>query len=98
MSDDCKTWTKGPTGAGYPAMKHKGRTVYVKRVLWEALHGPIPAGTTVRSRCGNRLCVLPQHLYLDRPGRLNAPIVNGRFAPGGGGAPGADDGSDAVGS
>lgn len=80
MSDDCEIWTKGTTGLGFPAMKKKGRTVYVKRVRWEAYYGPIPEGMTVRSRCGNRLCVNPDHLYLDRPGRLDAPVVNGRFA------------------
>ena len=80
MSDDCEIWTKGTTGDGYPAMKKDGRTVYVKRALWEAKNGPIPEGMTVRSRCGNRLCVNPEHLYVERPGRLNAPLVNGRFA------------------
>jgi hypothetical protein len=80
MSDDCVIWTRGTTGNGYPAMKKGARTVYVKRVLWGALHGPVPEAMTVRSRCGNRLCVNPEHLYLDRPGRLNAPMVNGRFA------------------
>ncbi len=80
MSEDCIIWTKGATGSGYPAMKRDGRTVYVKRDLWESHRGPIPEGMTVRSRCGNRLCVNVAHLYLDRSGRLNAPLVNGRFA------------------
>ena len=80
MSDDCRIWRRGTTGNGYPAMKRGTRTVYVKRVLWEALHGPIPEGKTVRSSCGNRRCVNPAHLYLDRPGRLDAPMIAGRFA------------------
>ena len=80
MSDDCRIWRRGTTGNGYPAMKQGTRTVYVKRVLWEALHGPIPQGKTVRSSCGNRRCVNPAHLYLDRPGRLDAPMIDGRFA------------------
>ena len=79
MSDECEIWTRGTTGNGYPAMKKGARTVYVKRALWEALHGSVPEGLTVRSRCGNRLCVNPEHLYLDRQGRLKAPMVNGRF-------------------
>ena len=79
MNDDCEIWTRGTTGNGYPALKKDGRTVYVKRARWEALHGPIPEGLTVRSRCGNRLCVNPAHLCLDRSGRLGAPMVNGRF-------------------
>ncbi|MBN1460115.1 MAG: HNH endonuclease [Armatimonadetes bacterium] len=44
-----------------------GRTVYVKRALWEARNGPIPEGMTVHSRCGHRLCVNPEHFHLDRP-------------------------------
>jgi len=80
MADDCEIWTQGTTGKGYPAARKDGRIVYVKRALWEKAHGPIPDGTTVRSRCGNRLCVNVDHLYLDRPGRLDAPRVNCRFA------------------
>ncbi|NLV71142.1 MAG: HNH endonuclease [Actinobacteria bacterium] len=80
MSTECEIWTKGTTGGGFSAMKKGGRTVYVRRVLWEARHGPIPEQMTVRSRCGNRLCVNPDHLYLDRPGCLDAPKIDGRFA------------------
>jgi len=80
MSEDCIIWSKGTTGSGYPAVRRDGRTVYVKRALWEAHHGPIPEGMTVRSSCGNRLCVNVAHLYLDRSGRLDAPTVHGRFA------------------
>jgi hypothetical protein len=80
MSDDCEIWSKGTTGLGFPAMKKEGRTVPVRRVRWEACHGPIPEGMTVRSHCGNRLCVNTAHLYLDRPGRLDAPKIDGRFA------------------
>jgi len=80
MDDDCQIWERGTTGDRYPATKKDGRTVYVKRALWEERHGPIPEGMTVRSRCGNRLCVNGEHLYLDRPGRLDAPKIDGRFA------------------
>ena len=80
MNDDCIIWAGATTGKGYPVRKRDGRTVYVKRALWEAQRGPIPCGMTVRSRCGMRLCVNVEHLYLDRRGRLGAPMVNGRFA------------------
>ena len=80
MREDCIIWTGATTGKGYPVTKKGGRTVYVKRALWEAHRGPIPCGMTVRSRCGDRLCVNVEHLYLDRPGRLGARTVNGRFA------------------
>ena len=58
----------------------------MKRALWEAHRGPIPQGMTVRPDCGSRLCVNPEHLYLDRQGRLNAPMVNGRFVNNAGGS------------
>ena len=80
MSEDCIIWTGATTGKGYPATKRGNLTVYVKRTLWEAHRGPIPQGMTVRSRCGSRLCVNLEHLYLDRRGRLGARMVNGRFA------------------
>ena len=61
-------WTGGLAN-GYPAAKLDGRTVYVKRLIWEEVNGPIPEGAVVISACGQRTCVEPSHLTLGRPGR-----------------------------
>ncbi len=61
-------WT-GALANGYPAIKNGSETVYVKRLIWEQLNGPIPAGMVVVSACGHRTCVEPRHLALSRPGR-----------------------------
>jgi hypothetical protein len=61
-------WTGGLAN-GYPAGKHEGKTVYLKRLIWEEVHGPIPAGLVVVSHCGQRTCIEPTHLSLSAPGR-----------------------------
>jgi hypothetical protein len=70
-------------GPGYPAMKHEGRTVYVRRWIRERLHGTIPSDMTVRACCGERRCVHPDHLCLmpngRRPGAPRNP--KGRYVP-----------------
>jgi hypothetical protein len=45
---------KGGLANGHPAVKHQGRTVYLKRILWEATHGPIPGDLVVVSACRKR--------------------------------------------
>lgn len=76
-------WT-GALANGYPAGKHEGKTVYLKRLIWEETHGPIPEGFVVTSTCGERTCIEPGHLALSAPGRY--PTVRnglGRYAPAG---------------
>lgn len=60
---------KGGLANGYPAAKHHGKTVYLKRLLWEESYGPIPGDLVVVSACGERTCVEPSHLALRGPGR-----------------------------
>jgi len=74
-------WTGGLAN-GYPAGKHEGKTVYLKRLIWEEHFGPIPEGSVVTSACGQRTCIEPSHLGLTAPGRY--PSVRnalGRYAP-----------------
>jgi len=61
-------WTGGLAN-GRPAVKREGRTFYVKRLLWEEVHGIIPEGAVVVSACGERTCIEPSHLALSAPGR-----------------------------
>jgi len=37
---------------------------YVRRLIWQREHGPIPEGMTVRTTCGQDCCVAPEHLVL----------------------------------
>jgi hypothetical protein len=74
-------WTGGLAN-GYPAVKHEGKTVYLKRLVWEEHFGSIPKGSVVTSTCGRRTCIEPSHLGLTGPGRY--PSVRnalGRYAP-----------------
>ena len=61
-------WTGGLAN-GYPAAKHDGKTVYVKRLTWEQENGPVPEGAVVISTCEERTCIEPSHLGLSTPGR-----------------------------
>jgi hypothetical protein len=61
-------WTGGLAN-GYPAAKQGSRTLYVKRLMWEEGHGPVPVGAVVISTCGLRTCIAPEHLGLSTPGR-----------------------------
>src|SRR5450759_1494936 len=65
-------WTGGLAN-GYPAAKHEGKTVYVKRRVWEEVNGPIPEGAVVICTCGERNCIEPSHLALSAPGRRTGP-------------------------
>ena len=67
-TDGHTLWT-GALANGYPAGKHEGKTVYLKRLLWEETNGPIPDGSVVTSSCGHRNCIEPSHLALSPPGR-----------------------------
>lgn len=85
--DGHRLWTGGLAN-GRPAVKFQGRTVYLRRLLWEATHGPIPDGLVVVCTCGERLCVEPTHLALSTPGRY--PSIRddaGRYATGCGDEP-----------
>ena len=61
-------WTGGLAN-GYLAAKHNDKTVYVKRLVWIEVDGPIPEGAVVISTCGERTCIEPSHLALSTPGR-----------------------------
>jgi hypothetical protein len=71
-------WTGGLAN-GRPATKHNGKTVYVKRLVWEEVNGPIPEGAVVISTCGERTCIEPSHLALSAPGRYAGRRARGRY-------------------
>lgn len=63
---ECWIWTGAKTRAGYGTTTTKP-TRYVHRLVWELVHGPIPAAHDLHhdpKRCGNRACCRPSHLSL----------------------------------
>ncbi len=63
--DECWIWKGAAHRGGYGYLYlDGGRFVYAHRFAWELAHGPIPSGRRVYHRCGVRLCVRPEHLYV----------------------------------
>jgi hypothetical protein len=62
--DGCWEWIGRATADGYPVKQFGGQPVPARRWIYTQLLGPIPDGLVVASRCGNRMCVNPMHLYV----------------------------------
>jgi hypothetical protein len=60
--DDCWVWTGYVRPDGYAPLG--GRLI--QRVAWETFRGHLPGHAVVKRSCGHRLCVNPDHLYLDQ--------------------------------
>jgi len=81
----CWRWT-GPTAPdGHARYGRHGRAEVAAHVAYTLAHGAVPAGQTVRQRCGDPRCVRPDHLLLipavdgvpTRP--ANAPVPHSRL-------------------
>lgn len=59
----CWMWT-GARAGGYGIVKRTGSSRLVHRVVYELLHGPIPAGVEPDHLCRTPACVRPDHLEL----------------------------------
>lgn len=62
---DCLVWTGAKTLDGYGTFgsSHRGGpSRYAHRIVWEALHGPVPAGLELDHLCRNPACVDADHL------------------------------------
>jgi len=88
---DCLRWTGSVirTGTGHPCRRlPDGRSVLVRRHVWESLHGPIAAGKILRCTCETPLCIAHLKLTTYRGvarecaalGLMSGPVRSGRIA------------------
>lgn len=59
---------------GHPAFRHEGKTVLVRRALWQDEHGEIPDGKIIRMTCETPKCVHPEHMTLTTYRRLGKEL------------------------
>jgi hypothetical protein len=60
----CHVWDGALNSDGYPVVRHHGKVMLARRVLWEEHNGPIPEGHVLRNECMKRSCVRPDHQVL----------------------------------
>lgn len=59
---DCWLWQAGKSH-GTPALRHEGRSMQVRRYIFEVLQGKtIPKGMLISSGCPHLDCVNPEHI------------------------------------
>jgi hypothetical protein len=76
-TEGCWLWQGAHRAGGYGSVILNGRQVYAHRFAFEQAVGNIPEGYQVHHRCGNKLCVRPDHLELLTPAdhaRLDVPV------------------------
>lgn len=72
--DGCELWTGAMTGAGMPALTYQRRRAGLPRLVWNLLHGPLPASRVVDRTCGQQRCIALSHLRV-RPVGAIVPSV-----------------------
>jgi aryl-phospho-beta-D-glucosidase BglC (GH1 family) len=65
-TDDCWYWIGNKSSNGYGRITMDGLTDYAHRWSWRIHFGPIPSGYSVRTHCKNKVCVSPNHLFLQK--------------------------------
>ena len=58
----CWNWKGAKIHHGYGQFHYKGRTRLAHQVIYEHVHGTVPAGLVIKHRCHNPSCVNPTHL------------------------------------
>lgn len=75
---------------GHPAMRHEGKTMLVRRAIWQDEHGDIQPSKIVRMTCDTPKCVNPEHMTLTTfqklakemgaLGKMSGPIRSAKIA------------------
>lgn len=63
--EGCWAWC-GALANGFPAIRIRGRTIYVRRWVFRQVRGPVPKMIYRDPTC-NPLCIHPHHLMRQRP-------------------------------
>lgn len=65
-SGECWLWQGGVDAEGHGRIGLFRGTASPRRYAWEITNGALPSSKQVRTTCGNRLCVRPDHLRLGK--------------------------------
>ena len=64
IGENCLEWSGVKDRFGYGKVTCHGRQKPAHKVIYETIHGPVPAGLVVRHNCDNPSCVNSRHLSL----------------------------------
>lgn len=83
--EDCWIWQKRLSSRGNPSISMKvgdrSSPCQATRVIWKEKFGVIPDKNIIRQKCGNKLCINPDHLILSTKSELVVgQFKNGRVA------------------
>ncbi len=79
---DCLLWQKGMASSAPNACDGR-RSIRVRRLMYELVHGEVPEGRNVIASCWNRHCIAPEHLAaVTKREQMRSASAAGRlFAP-----------------
>lgn len=81
----CWLWTGNRHANGYARLTRKGRTLFVHRLAYALVKGPVPRGMSLLRTCGHAHCINPAHMRpVTREQIVRRMLKTGAFARGSG--------------